>query len=504
MDEKYDEKYDGVLLLDEEESPILIESECKELKPIFKDFMGAWADNKDQPVEEWLPAKLQKYLPEKSADEVKAVSDEIIESIENAVKAKASLDAAISCGRSKESWFASQAQKATSGMSVQEASQYLAGLDHTLQSANDSLIRTITTKAGTINQNPSLDGFIAEQYHAQTFNLNAEATGSQYRAKVLEPNGTHYTKNSVDIVIVDGNGKVVRRYQSKYCKDAQATKAAFEKGDYRGQRKLIPEGQEGDFCANIMIEAPDGTTSTPLSKDHAKQLRDEAQNGNWSELNWNEYRAKDLAIGIGKQAGYAALQGAAIGVGVDVAAKMWNGEEIHGEDVVETALTSGADFGIKAAAAGALKVGVEKGIISVIPKGTPAGTIANIAYAAIEDVKVVGKMAAGEYTFREGIDQIERTTVSTIGGLAAMGKGTAMGMAIGTVAGPVGVAIGGFIGGTVGYMAGSKFGETIVKTRQKLRDKAVETVKSVYKAVSKRVRTFTGSLRREVATLFGF
>lgn len=39
-----------------------------------------------------------------------------------------------------------------------------------------------------------LDGFIAEQYHAQTFNLNAEATGSQYRAKVLEPNGNGYAK----------------------------------------------------------------------------------------------------------------------------------------------------------------------------------------------------------------------------------------------------------------------------------------------------------------------
>ena len=29
-----------------------------------------------------------------------------------------------------------------------------------------------------------------------------------------------------------------------------------------------------------------------------------------NDLNWNEYAAKDLAIGIGKQAGYAALQGA--------------------------------------------------------------------------------------------------------------------------------------------------------------------------------------------------
>lgn len=506
------EKYDGVLLLDEEDYPILIEEECAELKPVFKDFMGSWVENKDQPIEVWLPVKLQEHLPEKSADEIKAISNEIIESIETAANAKASLDAAISSGRSKESWFASQTQRAISGMSAQEASQYLVDLDATLHNANDSLYRTITTKAGSINRNPSLDGFIAEQYHAQTFNLNAEATGSQYRAKVLEPKGTGYAKNSVDIVIVDANGKNVRRYQAKYCKNAKATQAAFEKGNYRGQRKLVPEGQEGDiiFKVDTVIEAPDGTVSKTLSKDQAKQLRDEAQSGKWNELNWNEYKAKDLAVGIGKQAGYAALQGAAIGVGFDVAAKLWNGEEIKGKEIAETALKSGADFGIKAAAAGALKVGVEKGIVTVIPKGTPAGTIANIVFVAIEDVKVIGKMVTGEYTFIEGMDKLEQTTVATAGGLVAMGEGTAVGASIGAFAGPVGVAIGGFIGGTVGYMAGSKIGESVVKVHQKIRDKAVEMAIEIgiraYEAgqiIGEGIRDFASSIGRGVATLFG-
>ncbi len=81
-------------------------------------------------------------------------------------------------------------------------------------------------------------------------------------------------------------------------------------------------------------------------------MRDEAQSSNWNELNCNEYAARDLAIGIGKQAGYAALQGAAIGVGFDVAQRLWNGEKIEAEEVVETALVSGGDFGIKAAAVG--------------------------------------------------------------------------------------------------------------------------------------------------------
>lgn len=502
------EKETDVLILDEEYKPILIEDECRELRSILTEFVKCYAANKDKPVEVWLSKKMHEQLPDRKPEEIIELTNEIITTLEMDEGNQVSLSEAISNGRSKESWFASTTHKAVSAMSAQEAAKYLETLDGALQTANESLYKTITTQAGTISQNPRLDGFIAEQYHAQTFNMNAEATGSQYRAKVLEPSENGYAKNSVDIVIVDGDGKVVRRYQSKYYKDAKATERAFERGDYRGQQKLVPEGQESEIQkkSTTVIEAPDGTTSNPLTKSRAEQMRDEAQSGNWNELNWNEYTTKDLAIGIGKQAGYAALQGAAIGVGFDVAQKLWNGEEIEAEEVVETALVSGADFGIKAAAAGALKVGVEKEIITVIPKGTPAGTIANIAYVAIEDAKVVGKMMSGELSFKEGVEKIEQTTVATVAGLATMGKGAAIGATVGTVFGPVGMAIGGFVGGTIGYMAGSKVGETIVKGAQKIRDGATKIAKTVASSVKNVVSNVSNKIKRfcgGIASFFG-
>lgn len=498
-----------VLILDEEHKPILIENECREFKPILTEFVECYVANKDKPVEVWLSSKMQEQLPDRKTEEIAELTNEIITTLEVDEGNQVSLAEAVSNGRSKESWFASASYKAVSAMSTREAVKYLETLDGALQTANESLYRTITTQAGTISQNPSLDGFIAEQYHAQTFNMNAEAAGSPYRAKVLEPIGDGYAKNSVDIVIVDGDDKIVRRYQSKYCKDAKATELAFEHGDYRGQQKLVPEDQGGEIQkkSTTVIEAPDGTTSNPLTKSRAEQMRDEAQSGNWNELNWNEYAVKDLAIGIGKQAGYAAFQGAAIGVGFDVAQKLWDGEAIEAEEVVETALISGADFGVKAAAAGALKVGVEKEIITVIPKGTPAGTIANIAYVAIEDAKVVGKMMSGELSFKEGVDKIEQTTVATVAGLATMGKGVAIGATVGTVFGPVGTAIGGFTGGTIGYMAGSKVGETIVKGAQKIRNGAIKVARTVASGVKSVVNTVSNGIQSfcsGVAGVFGF
>ncbi|MDR1606217.1 MAG: hypothetical protein LBS41_03795 [Streptococcaceae bacterium] len=492
---------DSILLIDDSLEPPIVTAEGEELKPIQKQFMESYIAHKDEmSVAEWLPMEMKAHLPEKTEDEIKTISAEIISTLEISEEKSVSLGKAIASGRSKESWFASEVKTATSLMSTKETVAYLQKLDSALQASNESLNSTILTQAGVVNLNPSLDGFIAEQYHAQTFNLNAAATGSPYRAKVLQPEGKGYAKNSVDIVIEDGNGKVENRYQAKYCKDAESTAKAFENGDYRGQQKLVPEDQAKDIqkkCTTV-LEAPDGTTSTPLTKQGAKDLQKEAQSGNWNDLNWNEYRTKDIAIGIGKQAGKAALMGAAIGVGFNVAQKVWHGEKIDGEEIIETALISGADFGVKAAAAGALKVGSEKGIISAIPKGTPAGTIANIVFVGVENAKVLRKIATKELTVIEGINQMEQVTVSTVAGIAASVNGAEVGAAIGIGFGPVGIVVGGFVGGTVGYMAGSKVGETVVKVRQKIRREAIEVLSSI----SNKISSAYNSLRSGVTRLF--
>lgn len=484
-----------ILAIDEDLEQKLLEDEARNLKPIQKKFITSYLNNKDkEDIEKWLYNEMAESLPEYSESEVKKMSEEIINTIKIQEEKKKSLEEAVRNGRSKESWFASEMSELTSLMGAHKASEYLNDLDKAIKEANESLYRTLHTQSGIgpISQNPHLDGFIAEQYHAQTFNLNAEATGSQYRAKVLEPIGKGYSKNSVDIVIVDGAGKVVKRYQSKYYKNAEETAKAFRNGDYRGQQKLVPDGQHVDIKekTTTVLRAPDGTESNPLTKKHAKELQNEAQNGEWNDLNWNEYKAKDLAIGIGKQAGQAALMGMAVGIGFDIAQKVWNDEKIDGEELIETAIKSGADFGIKAATAGAIKVGVEKGIISAIPKGTPAGIIANMVHVGVENAKIIGKVVIGELTAKEAYEKMEQVTVSTISGIAAAGKGATIGAVAGSVFGPVGTVVGGFAGGTIGYMAGAKLGEKIVKGVQVVRDKAKEVIAPIKEKVKEKVREF--------------
>ena len=269
---------ENVLLIDQEFQP-LTEEEGQNLKPIIKQFMGSYIKYKDtMELEKWLALELRNNLDRLSEDESKKISKEIIDSLKTDEVSRKSLKKAVKQGRSKESWFASQVKNATSRMGTKQTVNYLQELDKSISASNQRLYDTILTKSNTISQNPNLDGFIAEQYHAQTFNINAKASGSQYRAEVLEPNGHGYSKNSVDIVIKDTKGKIVRKYQSKYCKDVKSTQRAFEHGDYRGQRKLVADGQEELIKnASNVIESPDGVKSNSLSKDDALKMRDEAR-----------------------------------------------------------------------------------------------------------------------------------------------------------------------------------------------------------------------------------
>jgi len=124
-----------------------------------------------------------------------------------------------------------------------------------------------------------------------------------------------------------------------------------------------------------------------------------------------------------------------------------------------------------------MKVAVEKGVVDFIPKGTSAATFANIAFVAVEDAKILAKMADGELNLREGVDALECTTVSCAAGLAAGGEGAAIGATLGSVLGPVGTLAGSVVGSVVGYVAGSTIGKAVIKGTQMVRDVAYEGLK---------------------------
>lgn len=488
------------------EGPNSVEDLATQLQPTLQKYITAGVKHQKDDPKDWLPPLLQEDLPDASPSELSEWVNEIVESLNATEECHKDLENSASAGRSKESWFASFIKQTFSHSTTYLSASYLTGLDEALKEANAALRDTITNIDGTINKNPCLDGFLAEEMHAQQFNLNAKISGSPYHAVVLKPQNGTYGKNSVDIEIRDQFNKCRSKYQSKYCQNADATIKAFETGDYRGQQKLVPEDQLSDITAKGIkatdhITAPDGTTSIPKSKADMKTLQDEAQSGNWKDLNWNEYAMKDLAKGIAKQAGIAALIGAAFNTGIDIAIKAVNKEEIHASDELLVALEGGADFGIKAALAAALKVAVEKGIIKFIEKGTPSAVFSTIAFVAVENIKTYIKVAKGELSPIDGIEKIERTTISAVGGFVAMEHGTMAGAAVGgAILGVPGAAIGTVIGAIIGGMVGTGITDLCVRGQQLIRREAIKFVKKTVTNLAETADDLVNRVRRKFVT----
>ncbi len=100
-----------------------------------------------------------------------------------------------------------------------------------------------------------------------------------------------------------------------------------------------------------------------------------------------------------------------------------------------------------------------------------------IVCAGIENIKIMTKVAKGELTVSEGMEEMGSTTVAMYAGL----KGAVLFSAI-PVVGPV---IGGLVGGMIGYAAGSKVGRAVVKGARKIGNKVKE---GCYKAKEKKVK----------------
>lgn len=482
-------------------------TEAQKLKELLVRFMREYGKKPaEQGDEEWLTSRFMAELPDLTEEEAAALSRETVETVVGYDENLCSLREAREQGRTSEEWFAEKSLEASAGMSAADFGRRMMVLDQSLENANAQMMRTITTQSGEVSQCLNLDGFIAEQYHVNTFNAAATASGSQFRAEVCVPEaGQTYGKNSFDIVIKDKSGRIVHQYQAKYGADADATIQLLKSGNYNNQTILVPPEQveqvQAAFPGKTVVSAIGGTDKVPissqeLSKGGAKEMQRQVQeDGVVPELDWGSYDSRMLAKHVAKQSFISGVQGAALSVGFQLAAKLAADEPIESEEVVTAAFKTGADTGIKTAAAGAVKVASEKGVLSVIPKGTSISTITNVACVAIENVKILGKAASGELTMREALDQMGCNTVAMAHGLSWGGKGAltgAVALSWIPIAGPV---VGGVVGGAVGYMAGAKFGETVCSVAKTVAKAAKSTAKKLWEGVKSAGRSIVNGLR---------
>ena len=482
--------------------------EAKALKDLLTRFLREYGKKPaDMEDKDWLSKQLHAELPDLSTAEAEKISRETFAAITEYNQNLASLNTAKAQGATAEEWFADMSREAAAGISAIKFGQRMEELGDILNEANAQLYRTVTTQDGAISQQLNLDGFLAEQQAVNSFNAAAKLNDSPFRAEVCAPEpGQTYGKNSFDVIIRGKGGRIVHQYQFKYGKDADATIQMLRRGNYNNQTLVVPpeqvEAVQAAFPGKTVVSQIGGTekvpvASAPQSKADVKAMQNEIQNsGTVAELDWNSYDNRMLGKYVGRTAMMAGIQGAVLGAGFSLAAKLVSDEPVEVEDVVADALRTGADTSIKAATAGAITVAAKRGLLGAITPLTEAVPIANLACVAVENVKTLGRAAAGELTAGEALDQMAGNTVAMYYGLGCSAAGMAIGAAALAwipIAGPV---IGGLTGGVIGYAAGSKFGQSVYKTAKTVAKSAFKTVKKAMEGAKKISERMTRSIGR--------
>lgn len=234
----------------------------------------------------------------------------------------------------------------------------------------------------------NLNGFIAENWHELTFNLNAQKAGSPYTAKALIPEHG-YPKNSMDLGIYkNGTGWASRRYQLKYGKTAEDTIKYIKRGDYTGQQIVVPEEQVEAVqkaFPNRKVSAVaeiDGITSDPLSKAKAVEMQSQMQNGTFKQQ-----QTMQLVKGTFGQMAKGAAIGGAITATVETVSlyKQYKNGNISGQDYLK-------EIG-KAAGDGAVTGGATAGLMIPVTMGIKA--VAGVAVASCPLVTIPVSFAIG-------------------------------------------------------------------------------------------------------------
>ena len=466
------------------------EGNAREFARLIARFHASWERRKHEAAPaDWLADEFRRF-PElwSGEEEIVATAAELVAEAGRANADKESLQAHLRARKSKASWLAERIEKGAAAAGASSVGAYAAEIDTAVKTANDAMRAAIETGSGDVAGSLNLDGFIAEQHHADTFNLDAAAKGSPLRAEVLGSQG----RNSVDVVIKDADGRIVRRYQSKYGQDAKATRKMFREGDYRGQRRLVPSGQEGDVPGSTDRIEADGVRSRPLTKDGAKRRQDGAQqDGEIPQYDWNDVSRIEIAKSIGKQA----LLAAAIATGFQgvrvLARRVWNwlqGEEnppasADFREFFESTITTAPPVALQATLSGAATVAARRGWLGGALKAASADGIADAVFVGLENARVLFKLGRGELNAEQALDEMGSRTCAAVGGFALRGLGALAGSVLGLGK------VGSFIGSTVGYMAGSRIGEFVWEGGKAIARTVATVAKEVWEAGRSVVRS---------------
>ena len=547
-------------------------SRKRKTEQIIQKFLKSYAENEKsqdkKDLKTWLVSELQNELPNKKAEDIEKIATELISGIEIYYTKKKEVEKYQSLGitngdyvgneilekvaneieeaeivdtkeviedMKEESNILSQYNEAmiyetaavkepqlvANVLSAKSVNNYIDTVNNTTDSANKTLMESITTKTGNINQNPNLDGFIFEEHHAGTFNIDATVKQKSYHAKVLKPKlGETYRKNSIDIVIED-SGKYVKKYSAKAYKITNGTAKSFydENGyKYRFQSKLVPTDQTNEIANSVDKIKYNNVESKGITKAEIKDIQNDLQSGNKKVDIFNfkkDVNTISISKQIGKQAMLNGTMGSILSMGTNIGINVIQGKEVEAEEVIEIGIKTGASMGMATAVAGGIRVAVEKKVIpAVFSRMLTNNTIGAIAASSMDIIGTAFKLGSGEITLGKAVKDVGNSLGAGYGAIISSGIGFSGGMALATTIGlgtigTVGTIltgglalVAGAVCGVIGSNIALKIANGLGKITETVVDKAVDIVKSGVNKVKNTVSSAWSGVKSFIRKLF--
>lgn len=548
-------------------------SRKRKTEQIIQKFLRSYAENEKsqdkKDLKTWLVFELQNELPNKKVEDIEKIATELISGIEIYYTKKKEVEKYQSLGITNGDYVGNEIlekvadeieeaeivdtkeiiadmqeasnvlsqyneamiyetaaikepQLVANVLSANSVNNYVDSIDTVIDNANKRIIESVTTKAETINQNPNLDGFIFEEYHAGTFNIDAAVKQKSYHAEALKPElGETYGKNSIDIVIED-SGKYVKKYSAKAYKNANETAKSFYDKitgyKYKFQSKLVPTDQTREIVNSVDKIKFDNVESKGITKTEIKNIQNELQSGN-KKIDIFSFKKDVNTISISKQIGKQAMVNGTMGLGIGMATNIGinliTGKEVEAEEVIEAGIKTGASMGMATAVAGGIRVAVEKKVIpTVFSRILTNNTIGAVAVASMDIVGTAFKLGSGEITLGKAVKDVGNSISAGYGAIISSGIGFSGGMALATTIGlgtigtvgtilTGGVAlIGGAVCGVVGSNIVLKIANGLGEITEKVVDKAVDIVKSGVNKVKNKVNSAWSGVKSFIGKLF--
>ena len=543
-------------------------SRKRKTEEIIKEFLKSYAENEKsqdkKDLKTWLISELQNELPNKKVEDIEKIATELIAGIEIYYQKKKEVEKYQSLGITNGDYIGNQilekladeieeaeivdtkeviedmkeasnilsqynetmiyetaaikeAQLVANVLSAKSVNNYIDTINTTIDNANKTLVESVTTKAGNINQNPNLDGFIFEEYHAGTFNIDATVKQKPYHAEALKPEiGETYGKNSIDLIIED-SGKYVKKYSAKAYKDANETAKSFYDKitgyKYKFQSKLVPTDQVGDIANSVDKIKYNNVESKGITKSEIKDIQNDLQSGNKKADIFN-FKKDVNTISISKQIGKQAMINGTMGLGIRMAANIGinliQGKEVEAEEIIEAGIKTGASMGMATAVAGGIRVAVEKKVIpTVFSRILTNNTIGAIAASSIDIIGTAYKLGSGEITLGKAVKDVGNSISAGYGAIISSGIGFSGGMALATTIGlgtigTVGTILTGglaLVAGAVCGVIGSKVGGAIANGIGAVAGAIVDGAVGIVKAGKEVIKSVASGIWNGVKTV---